>query len=151
MRAVKDPTREDYRTLVTEALGVDREAVRAWDCAAGRIRVEVEINTGITIAMLQKLSTTLGTDQINIEPAQPGEYYSESTWDDGYPAKIVAECDAGEWSATVDCPECDDGFADHPGCPACRMPKHMGHAKGCPRTPHVLSQDSEKTAKGNER
>lgn len=36
-----------------------------------------------------------------------------------------------EWAAEVDCPECGDGFRDHPGCPWCGYPRHMGHASEC--------------------
>jgi len=71
--------------LVCEALGVPEGAV-----SVHGDRVEIEITQGITFAMMQALSAALSTDRINVEPATGGRRWSSNTYDEGYPARLIA-------------------------------------------------------------
>lgn len=94
-------TPEQARERVRYALpGIDLDGVSCWQAKPGVFRVEIVLSSGVTFAMLQALSSTFETDQINLEPHEPGHRYSSWTYDEGSPAKIVVDVPAPKGERT---------------------------------------------------
>lgn len=52
--------------------------------------VSIDIEKGVTFAMMSALSRALATERINVLPAQGGSHWSSNTYDEGHPARLVA-------------------------------------------------------------
>lgn len=95
-------TPDDIKAAIGRAIpGIDlaydvyvRDLPRQFD-------IEISITSGVTFAMLQALSEALGTDKIDIRPAEEGQRYSSWTYDPATPAKIVVYLakDPKDWTS----------------------------------------------------